>query len=327
MGPYAGVDYNITFCPFQSRLQHISHGQPYARVHPMPEGLWIWPLFALEAGPGSWHYHRGLAQHGVLPSLAGREWPGRCDLYCDGRPVMPSLPDWTVRPARSCSAVSCWHFQLLLSGKWTEPTIMNWEALDVNSSLGWKEGGLLIPGDVFVAGKCVGAILNCFFSSRSRWDEGGCMEERAWASFPVNTLSFPPFETSVSKYEYNTIYRRMNFMLRKRNIRHLRRRLQEVIWMLCKQYLCIVRSYVEKKPEIHFALSTTVLLLFHLSGLFSYTPRIQLKTRRRLKYCLISFSYFRSFVFRYTMTFQCFEKPVNWKRSNAVVTSLVCAFE
>jgi hypothetical protein len=24
-----------------------------------------------------------LAQHGVLPSLAGGEWPGRYDLYCD----------------------------------------------------------------------------------------------------------------------------------------------------------------------------------------------------------------------------------------------------
>jgi hypothetical protein len=23
--PYAGVDYNLTFCPFQSRLQHIYH--------------------------------------------------------------------------------------------------------------------------------------------------------------------------------------------------------------------------------------------------------------------------------------------------------------
>ncbi len=53
MGPYAVVDYNLTLCPLQSRLQHIYHGQPYARVdllNPMPEstlspsqGLWIWP--------------------------------------------------------------------------------------------------------------------------------------------------------------------------------------------------------------------------------------------------------------------------------------------
>jgi hypothetical protein len=36
MGPFVGVDYNVTLCPLQSRLQHIYHvhGQPtpYARV-------------------------------------------------------------------------------------------------------------------------------------------------------------------------------------------------------------------------------------------------------------------------------------------------------
>jgi hypothetical protein len=32
MEPYAGVDYNLTLCPLQSRLQHIYHGQPYVRV-------------------------------------------------------------------------------------------------------------------------------------------------------------------------------------------------------------------------------------------------------------------------------------------------------
>jgi hypothetical protein len=32
MGPYTGVDYNLTLCPLQSRLQHIYHGQPYAKV-------------------------------------------------------------------------------------------------------------------------------------------------------------------------------------------------------------------------------------------------------------------------------------------------------
>ncbi len=39
MGPDAGVDYNLTLCPLKSRLQHIYHGQPYARVdlNPMPE--------------------------------------------------------------------------------------------------------------------------------------------------------------------------------------------------------------------------------------------------------------------------------------------------
>jgi hypothetical protein len=52
MGPYAGVDYNLTLYPLQCRLQHIYHGQPYSRAdrNPMPEstlspgqGLWIWP--------------------------------------------------------------------------------------------------------------------------------------------------------------------------------------------------------------------------------------------------------------------------------------------
>ncbi len=39
MGPYAGVDYNLTLCPLQSRIQHMYHGQSYARVdrNPMPE--------------------------------------------------------------------------------------------------------------------------------------------------------------------------------------------------------------------------------------------------------------------------------------------------
>ncbi len=37
--PYAGVDNNLTLCSLQSRLQHIYHRQPYARVdlNPMPE--------------------------------------------------------------------------------------------------------------------------------------------------------------------------------------------------------------------------------------------------------------------------------------------------
>jgi hypothetical protein len=32
VGPYAGVDYNLTIYLLQSRLQHIYHRQPYARV-------------------------------------------------------------------------------------------------------------------------------------------------------------------------------------------------------------------------------------------------------------------------------------------------------
>jgi hypothetical protein len=39
MGPCAGVDYNLTFCPLQSRLQQFYHGLPYARadLNLMPE--------------------------------------------------------------------------------------------------------------------------------------------------------------------------------------------------------------------------------------------------------------------------------------------------
>jgi hypothetical protein len=39
MGPYAGVDFNFTLSPLTSRLQHIYHGQLYARVdlNPTPE--------------------------------------------------------------------------------------------------------------------------------------------------------------------------------------------------------------------------------------------------------------------------------------------------
>jgi hypothetical protein len=37
MGPYAGVDYNLTLYSFQSRLQHIYYGQPYARVDFIPQ--------------------------------------------------------------------------------------------------------------------------------------------------------------------------------------------------------------------------------------------------------------------------------------------------
>jgi hypothetical protein len=52
----------------------------------------IFLLWHIWSHPGSWRYHRGLTLHGVLPSFVGREWPGRCDLYCDGRSVPPALP-------------------------------------------------------------------------------------------------------------------------------------------------------------------------------------------------------------------------------------------
>ncbi len=51
-GPYAGVDYNLTLCPPQSRLQHNYNGHAKLDVNPKPEstlspsqGLWIWPLY------------------------------------------------------------------------------------------------------------------------------------------------------------------------------------------------------------------------------------------------------------------------------------------
>ncbi len=37
MGHYARVDYNLTLRPLQSRLQHIYHGQPYAKVDFIPQ--------------------------------------------------------------------------------------------------------------------------------------------------------------------------------------------------------------------------------------------------------------------------------------------------
>jgi hypothetical protein len=36
MGPYVGANYNLTLCRLQSRLQHMYHGQPYARVDFIP---------------------------------------------------------------------------------------------------------------------------------------------------------------------------------------------------------------------------------------------------------------------------------------------------
>jgi hypothetical protein len=75
MGPYAGVDFNLTLYQLLSRLQHIYHGQQYARVdlNPMPEstlspsqGLWIWPQ---AFGRTNIHDVKGLyLPHGYRPS-------------------------------------------------------------------------------------------------------------------------------------------------------------------------------------------------------------------------------------------------------------------
>jgi hypothetical protein len=49
MGPFARVDYNLTLCPLQGRIQHVYHEKPRVNLNPMPEstlsptqGLWIW---------------------------------------------------------------------------------------------------------------------------------------------------------------------------------------------------------------------------------------------------------------------------------------------
>jgi hypothetical protein len=59
MGPYAGADYSLPLCPLQSRLQHIYHWQPYARVdpNPMPE-LTLSPSQGLMIGPHVKDYNR-----------------------------------------------------------------------------------------------------------------------------------------------------------------------------------------------------------------------------------------------------------------------------
>ncbi len=44
---------------------------------------------------GSSNCHWGLALHGVLPSLAWGEWPGKC-LYCDRQSIPQPLPDCTL---------------------------------------------------------------------------------------------------------------------------------------------------------------------------------------------------------------------------------------
>ncbi len=55
MGPYAGVEYNVTLCRLRSRLQHIYRGQPYARVdlNPMPEVDFIPQSGTLDLAYGS----------------------------------------------------------------------------------------------------------------------------------------------------------------------------------------------------------------------------------------------------------------------------------
>ncbi len=67
MGPYAGVDYSLTLCPLQSRLQHNYHGQP-----PMPEST-PWPYAIVDFYPQSGT--SDLASDRVIYSLASRTLP------------------------------------------------------------------------------------------------------------------------------------------------------------------------------------------------------------------------------------------------------------
>jgi hypothetical protein len=64
---------------------------------------------------------KALAQHGVLPSLAGGERPGRCNLYYNRRSVPPAL---TGAAQPQSSAASIWLFQLLL--RYYEMNGFNW---------------------------------------------------------------------------------------------------------------------------------------------------------------------------------------------------------
>ncbi len=61
MGPYAWVDYNLTLCPLQSRLQHIYHGRAtlcQSRLYPPGRdfrfSLWI-PILA--SSRRGWHHY------------------------------------------------------------------------------------------------------------------------------------------------------------------------------------------------------------------------------------------------------------------------------
>ncbi len=73
LSAYAGVDYNLTLCPLQIRLQHIYHGQPFARVdlNPIPEstlstsqGFSIWPLIIAVCGlPSLERWDKNLRLH------------------------------------------------------------------------------------------------------------------------------------------------------------------------------------------------------------------------------------------------------------------------
>jgi hypothetical protein len=92
MGPYAGVDHNLTLCPLQSRHQHIYHGQLYARVdlNPMPEltlspsqGLWA---SLSEHFDGSHEVHSHCLQFFSFQSVTGNQERYIVDACSDSNP-------------------------------------------------------------------------------------------------------------------------------------------------------------------------------------------------------------------------------------------------
>ncbi len=70
MGPYAGVDYNLTLCPLQSRLQHIYHWATLCQslLSPVPESTSIPQQGTLDLASGQ-KINKGLCHEIELISL------------------------------------------------------------------------------------------------------------------------------------------------------------------------------------------------------------------------------------------------------------------
>ncbi len=79
MGLY---DYNPTLCPLQSRLRHIYHGQPYARVdlNPVPETTLSPQSGTLDMASGWWWWQWMTA----VDSWSGLDVGGGCNV-CVGK--------------------------------------------------------------------------------------------------------------------------------------------------------------------------------------------------------------------------------------------------
>jgi hypothetical protein len=71
-GSYAGVDYKLTLCTLQSRLQHIYQDQPYARVDR------LYPL-ARDFGFSLWSPEAGVLDepYSAVSELGGVAIPAR----------------------------------------------------------------------------------------------------------------------------------------------------------------------------------------------------------------------------------------------------------